>query len=142
MAEAADRSHHLVKGVLPGVPERRMPQVVREGDGFGEVLVEPQRAGDGAGHLHYLQRVGQARPIVIPLRREEDLGLMLQPAEGLAVNDAITIALKTGAQVILRLSRLASFRGGRQGSARTEPLALPLFGDFSGGWHAKRKPSP
>src|SRR5437867_13101112 len=62
---------------------------------------------------------------------------MLEPAEGLAVNNAVAIALKTGAQVILRLSRLAAFRGGRQGSARTEPLALPLFGDFSGGRHER-----
>jgi hypothetical protein len=42
-----------------------MPEVVREGDRFGEIFVEAQGAADRAGDLRHLQRVGQARAVVV-----------------------------------------------------------------------------
>ena len=36
-------------------------------DGLYQVFIQPQGLGDGAGDLGYLQSVGQAIPVVIPL---------------------------------------------------------------------------
>ena len=79
------------------MPERGVPEVVAEGDGFGEVLVQAQRPRDGARDLADLQRVGEARAVVVALGRQEDLGLVLEAPERLAVDDAVAIAHETGA---------------------------------------------
>ena len=68
---------------LARVPERRVPEVMPEGDGFGQLLVEPEHLRDGARNLRHLERVGQSRAVVIALWREEHLGLVLEPAKGL-----------------------------------------------------------
>ena len=83
----------LVEHRLADVPERRVPEVVAEPDGLGEVLVEAQRPRDRAGDLRDLDRVGQPRAVVVALRCHEDLGLVLEPPERLAVHDAVAIAL-------------------------------------------------
>ena len=51
-----------------------------------------RRTRGGAGDLRHLQRVGQPRGPVVALRREEALRLVLHPAEGLAVQDAVAVA--------------------------------------------------
>ena len=56
--EAAVVGHELVERVLAGVAEGRVAEVVGEGDGFGEVLVEAEGAGDGAGDLRRLRGCG------------------------------------------------------------------------------------
>ncbi len=56
-----------------------------------------------------LQRVGHAGAVVVALRLQKDLRLVHEPAEGLAVQDAVGIALIAGAHVVLRL-RLARGR--------------------------------
>ncbi len=89
---------HLVQRLLPGVPERRVAEVVAEPDRLDEVLVQPQRARDAAGDAGRLERVGQARAVVVALGGDEDLGLVHQPAEGLGVNDAVAVALKGRAE--------------------------------------------
>ena len=45
----------------------------------------------------------QPRAVVIARGREEDLRLVLQPAERLAVNHAVAVALKSGPDRILGL---------------------------------------
>ena len=40
-----------VQRALSRVAEGGMPQVVAQGDGLGQILVQPQRPGDGAGDL-------------------------------------------------------------------------------------------
>ena len=87
-----------VEHVLADVAERRVPEVVPEPDRLGEVLVEPQRARDGARDLRGLQRVGEPRAVVVALRRDEDLRLVLEPAERLAVHDPVAVALERRAQ--------------------------------------------
>ena len=52
-------------------------QVVAQGDGFGEVLVQTKRAGDGAGDLRDFERMGKPGAVVVPLGRKKDLGLLL-----------------------------------------------------------------
>ena len=66
-----------VERALARMAERRVPKVVAERDGFGQVLVEAQGAGDGAGDLADFQRMGQPRAVVVPLRGEKDLRLLL-----------------------------------------------------------------
>ena len=85
-------AQQAVEHVLAGVAERRVPEVVAEGDRLGQVLVEAQRAGDAARDLRHLDRVGQARPEVVALVRDEDLRLVLEPAEGARVDDAVAVA--------------------------------------------------
>ena len=59
LAEAA------VQGLLAGVAEGRMAEVVAEPDRLGQVLVQPERARDGARDAGRLERVREARPIVV-----------------------------------------------------------------------------
>ena len=51
------RRESLIQRGLPGVTEGRVAEVVAEGDGFGQVLVQAECARDGPGDLHDLQRV-------------------------------------------------------------------------------------
>ena len=78
----------LIQSALARMAEGGVPQVMPQGDGLGQVLVEAQGAGDGAGDLRHLQRVGQPGAVMVALRREKDLSLLLEPAERLAVDDA------------------------------------------------------
>src|SRR5262249_54307219 len=70
---------------------------------------------------------GQARAIVIAGRREEDLRLVLQTPECLAVDDAIAIALKRRTDVVFGLRPQTTARVGALGRLRRENLALPVF---------------
>ena len=50
-AGAAVVAQHLVQLVAAHVAEGGVPQVVCQGDGLGQILVEAQGAGDGAADL-------------------------------------------------------------------------------------------
>jgi hypothetical protein len=86
----AERLQHA----LAGVSERRVAEVVPKGDRLGQLFVQPQHFGDGAGDLRHLEGVRQPGAVVIPGRREEHLGLVFEPAERFGVDDAIAIALE------------------------------------------------
>ena len=75
-----------------------MPQVVAQGHGLGQVLIQPQCPGDGPGDLAHLKGVGQPGAVMIPLRGEEHLGFLLQAAKRLAVQNAVPVPLILGAQ--------------------------------------------
>ncbi len=83
--------------VLAGVAERRMAQIVRQGDGFGQVDVEVQRMGQGPGDLRHFQRVRQPGAEVIAFIGDEHLGLAFQTSEGGRVDDPVTVAREGGA---------------------------------------------
>ena len=119
--------NELVEDALAGMTERRVPEIVAERDGFGQLFVEPQHLGDASRNLRDLQRVRQARAVVIAGRREEHLRLVLQPAERLAMNDAIAIALKRRPDRILRLRPNAPLAVGALCGLRREDFALALF---------------
>ena len=72
------------QGLLAGVPERRVAEVVAERDGLRQVLVEPQGARDRARDADDLERVREPRAVVVALGRDEHLGLVLEAAERLA----------------------------------------------------------
>ena len=117
VVEAA--GHQLIDDPLAGVAERRVPEIVAERDRFGELLVQPQHLGDRAGDLRHLERVRQPRAVVVAGRREEHLRLVLEPAERLAVDDAIAVALKRRPDVVFR----APAAGGRASRRSWPPAA-------------------
>ncbi len=92
--ESAVLLHALVQRVLPGVPERRVPEVVRQGDRLDEVFVDAELPGDRATDLRDLERMRQARAEEIAFVIDEDLGLVLEPAERAGVDHAIAVPLE------------------------------------------------
>ena len=90
---------NLVEHPLPRVAKGGVPQVVTQGNGLGEVLVEPQAPGDGAGDPNHLQGVGHSGAVVVPLRLEEHLGLMHQTPKGLGVENPVNIPLIAGSDL-------------------------------------------
>ena len=94
-----------VEAGLAGVPEGRVAEIVAEPDRLREILVEAQGARDGARDADGLERVRQPRAVVIALGRDEDLRLVLEPAERLAVGDAVAVALERAAQAARHLGR-------------------------------------
>ncbi len=105
--------------------ERRVAEVVAETDRLGEILVQAQRTGSGARDLRDLERMGQARPVVVAGRRDEHLRLVLEPPERLRMDDPVTVALKRGPQpaVGLRDDAVGWIRAGR---GRRQRRALVL----------------
>ena len=77
--------------------EGRVAEVVRQGQRLGQILVEPKRAGQRAGDLADLDRVGQPGAEMIALVIDEDLGLVLEPAEGGGMDDPVAVALELAA---------------------------------------------
>ena len=93
--------------LLPDVPERGMPDVVAHGHGLDEIFIQAERTCHRAADLRDLERVRQTRAVVVADRREEDLGLVLQPAERLAVDDAIAVERERGTGRRRILGRIA-----------------------------------
>ena len=94
----------------PGMPERRMAQVVREAHRLDQVGVDvevvperavqrPQVVADRAPDLRHLHRVREARAVEVVFAREEDLGLRLELAEGVRVDDPVAVDLERVAVV-------------------------------------------
>ena len=126
----------LIQRALARMAEGGVPQVVPQGDGLGQVLVQAQGAGDSAGDLRHLQRVGQPGAVVVALRREKDLGLLLEPAERLAVDDAVPVPLVAGPHGVGRLRPAAAPACLAQGRIAAEGQALERLGLFPYGVHA------
>ena len=102
----------IPKRPFSGVAEGGMAQIVAQGDGLGEILIEPQSPGDGAGYAGHFQRMGQAGAVMVTLRMQKYLGLMAQPAESLGVGHPIHIPLEAGADLIFRFQYAAASGAG------------------------------
>ena len=76
-----------------------MAEVVRQANGFDQVFVRAQRAGNGAPDLGHFQGVGEAGAVIIALVVDEYLGFIFQAAESRGVKDAVAVALKSGAVI-------------------------------------------
>ena len=79
------------------VAKRRMPEVVAEGNGFGQVFVQAQGARNGTPNLRNFEGMGQAGAVVVALRGDEYLCLVGQAAKRLGMDDAVAVTLETGA---------------------------------------------
>ncbi len=98
MVEAAPRLHGGGKRFLPRMAEGGVAEVMRQGEPFGQVFLQPQPAGDGAGDLRHFQRMGQARAEEITFVVEKDLRLVLKRAEPGGMDHPVTIALPRAAR--------------------------------------------
>src|SRR6185312_8108560 len=85
------------------MPERRMTEIMREGQGFGEVLVQPKRPRERAGNLDDVQSVRQARAVMIAFVIDEDLRLMGEPPERRGMNDPVAVPPESIARWARRL---------------------------------------
>ncbi len=103
--EAAKRFEAFVERTLAGMAERRMTEIVGERQRLGQILVEAERAGQRAGDLRHFERVGEAGAVMVALVEHEDLRLVLEPAEGGRVDDAVAVAAE-GAAVLARRLRM------------------------------------
>ena len=125
------RREEFVEDGLAGVTEGSVSEVVPEGNGLCQVLIEEEGAGDGTRDLSHLKCMGEAGPVVIASRREEDLGFSLESAEGLRMKDSVTVTLEEGAVGVFRFGLQASFRRGSQGGVRPQALSFALFNHFA-----------
>ena len=118
------------QGVLARVAEGGVAEIVAQGGGLGEILIEAQGAGHGAGDLGDLQGMGQAGAVVIPRGGEEHLGLIHEAAEGLTVDDAVTVALELAPHGARLHGILPSAGGGGSGGDGGEEQGFPLVHPF------------
>ena len=93
----------LGQDVLAEMPERRVPEVVRERQGLDQVLVQTERARDRPPDLADLDAVGQPGPEVVALVIDEHLRLVLEPPERPAMDDPVAVALVRAAVTVLGL---------------------------------------
>ncbi len=121
-------AHSGVEGLLSGMAERRMADVVNEGESFGEIDVEIQGSGYRARDLRDFQRMRQAIAEVIAVASRKDLRFGFEAAEGTGVNDAVAVALVVVAIRVVRLRIPTSaglFEVHRVGRRHGESIAVP-----------------
>ena len=94
---------------------------MRQRQRLGQILVEPERAGQRARDLLHFQGMRQPGAVMIALVEHEDLGLVLQAAEGGRMDDAVAIApeiVAAGARRLRHEPPPAQGRVGGKGRAR------------------------
>ena len=105
-----------------------------EAERLGQILVQPERAGDGPADLRDFEAVGEADAEMIAVRRDEDLGLVAEPAERDGMDDPVAVALEgvAGAPLpALAFTVKPPAAGGRIGGEMAErPHLAPSFSIF------------
>ena len=99
--EASVLAHAGVECVFAGVPERRVAQVVAEGDPFreGRRRASALEVASPACDLRHLDCVSEAGAEMIAVVIDEHLGLVREAAEGCRMDDAVAVALEFRAGV-------------------------------------------
>ena len=127
------------KSLLAGMAEGGMPQIMAEGHGFGQILVQAERTRDRAGDLRHFERMREARAKMVALGSDEHLRLVGQASKTLRMNDLVAVALKLVAQEIRLGGTSAPFRFARERSVLRKTGALALYLVFtSNDMHACR----
>ena len=72
-----------------------VPQVMSQRNRLGQVFIKVQGAGYSPGYLGYLKGVGEPGYIVVTQGGYEYLCFVLETAESLAVNNTVTVSLKS-----------------------------------------------
>ena len=101
--EPAEDGEAFVESALSRMAEGRVPQIMGKRQRLGEILVQPQCAGECAGDLRDLERMGEPRAVMVALVEHEHLGFVLEPAEGGRMDDAVAVAAKGAAAFAGRL---------------------------------------
>ncbi|MFQ3224879.1 MAG: hypothetical protein ACI8Z5_001131 [Lentimonas sp.] len=105
--------HQFVEFTLTNVAEGRVPHIVREADSFGQVGIDVEAVVEvvGAGAQVFADRaadfcdfdgVGEPCAVEIVFAGLEDLGLGLEPTEGVGENDSVALDLKGVAIIRVR----------------------------------------
>ncbi len=103
MIETLAEPRHLpVQRLLSGVRERRVPNIVRQSQRLGQVLVQFQCMSQRARNLRHFDGMGKPVAKMIRKSRREYLRLGLQTPESTGVDYPIAIALKLVAVSVRR----------------------------------------
>ncbi len=94
VVEPADVAQRRVERLLPGMAERRMPEVMGKAQSFGQIFVEAQRTSNGTADLRHLDAVSQPDTEMVAVGGDEYLRLVAQAAKGDRVDDAVAVALE------------------------------------------------
>src|SRR6185369_13375782 len=94
VVEPSGVGERRIEGSFSRMAERRMAEVMGQAERFGQVLIEPQRPGDGPPDLGDFDAVGQADAEMVPVRCDEDLGLVPEAAERDGMDYAVAVALE------------------------------------------------
>ena len=86
--------HHLCQRILAGVAKGGVAQIMGQRHGLCQIGIKPKCACDGARDLRHLNRMGQARAVIIALMLYKNLCLVLEPAKGRGMDDPVAISLK------------------------------------------------
>ena len=103
MIEATVIMQQVIKGVLTGMTERRVTQVVDQGNRLGKVFVETEISSQGATDLGDFKSMGQAGTEMIGHPWNKDLGFVFHSSERGRMHNAITVALEIGPERVRRL---------------------------------------
>ena len=108
VGEAAVEGQAFGEGVFAGVAEGRMSDIVQQGEGFNEVLVQAHGAAHGARDRGDFHGMREACAVVVAHGAGEDLGLAAESAEGGRVQDAVTVTLEGTAIGVFRFRVFAT----------------------------------
>ena len=103
MIETAERRQASIERALAGMAEWRVAEVVSERQRLGQILIKPQPPRQRAGNLGDFKSMGEPRAIMVAFVKNENLGFMLEPAEGSGMDDAVAIAAKAATGLARRL---------------------------------------
>ena len=121
---------YVAERLLSHMSERGVSQVVAHGDGFHKVFIQPQGAGHRTADLRHFKGMRHACPVMVAFRRDIHLCLMFQPAERIAVENTVPVALKFCAHGIFRFLP-ASFCVRGKSRFRTQKFLFQLFCTFT-----------
>ncbi len=109
----AVRAQQFVQLALARVAEGRVADVVDEGQGFGEIGIQAQGAGDGARDLRDFERVREPVAKVVGIPCGKHLRLCFEAAEGARMNHAVAVPRVVVAVGMWRLGITPAARPGR-----------------------------
>ena len=98
VVETSMVGHQLIESILTGVAEGRVPEIMRERNRLDKILVQSKGPGYRTRNLRNLEGMCQAGSIMVAFMVDENLGLVLKPAESRRVNDPVAIALEIGSE--------------------------------------------
>lgn len=94
MVKAACPLHRSFQPGLPGMTKRRVTQIMRKAQRFGQILIQPKGTGNRTTNLRHFDAVRQSNPEMIAIRRDKHLRLVAQATKGNGMDDPIAIPLK------------------------------------------------
>src|SRR5262245_37805291 len=116
-----------------------MAEIMRERDGFSEVFVEPESAGDVTRGGRDFNGVSQPGAQVVASTVREHLRFIFEPAERAGMNDAVAVALVFRAPIGRRLLIFASASICAELRVRGKGLPLEAFKFKASARHAEAK---